>query len=123
MQIKKIYEEYKYQSEYVISLNVTKEENVKALGLGYVFALLIVLIPVIITAQFFTYSEYYYLVLAILLVFATIFLSLGEIIHHNLLKKYSNDKRNSSLILKHAIDTFVYLLMFTCSYVFVILIF
>ena len=123
MQIKKIYEEYKYQSEYVMSLNVTKEENVKALALGYVFALLIVLIPVIITAQFFTYSEYYYLVLAILLVFATIFLSLGEIIHHKLLKKYSNDKRNSSLILKHAIDTFVYLLMFTCSYVFVILIF
>ena len=123
MQIKKIYEEYKYQSEYVISLNVTKEENVKALGLGYVFALLIVLIPVIITAQFFTYSEYYNLVLAILLVFATIFLSLGEIIHHKLLKKYSNDKRNTSLILKHVIDTLVYLLMFAFSYIFVILIF
>ena len=123
MQIKQIIEEYKYQSEYVMSLNVTKEENVKALGLGYVFALLIVLIPVIIIAQFFAYPEYFNLVLAVLLVFATIFLSLGEIIHHKLLKKYSNDKRKTSLFLKHIIDSLVYLLMFTCSYVFVILIF
>ena len=123
MQIKEIIEEYKYQSEYVISLNVTKEENIKALSLGYVFALLIVLIPVIVTTQFFAYSEYFNLVLAVLLVFATIFLSLGEIIHHKLLKKYSNDKRKTSLVLKHTIDSLVYLLMFTCSYVFVILVF
>ena len=121
MQIKKIIEEYKYQYEYITSLNVTKNENIKGLFLGYLISFLIVLIPVIIAVQFFKYEEYYNLVLAILLVFAAIFLSLGEVFHHKLLKVYSNDKRNVSLILKHVIDTVVYLLMFTCSYIFVIL--
>jgi hypothetical protein len=123
MKIKEIIEEYKYQSEYINNLNVTKSENVKALSLGYIIALLIVLAPVIITAHFFIYSFYYNLVLAILLVLATAFLSLGEIFHHKILKQYSKDKRTVSLIIKHIIDTVAYLLMFSCSYLFVLLLF
>ena len=123
MKIKDIIEEYKYQTDYVTNLNVTKNENVKALSLGYIISLLIVLAPVIITAHFFIYSFYYNLVLAILLLIATVFLSLGEVFHHKFLKQYSKDKRNVSLVIKHIIDTVAYLLMFSCSYVLVLLLF
>ena len=121
MKIKEIIEELQYQNEYVAGLNVTKNENMKGLILGYLIALLIVLAPVIVTAHFFIYSFYYDLVLALILILGTIFLSLGEIFHHKFLKIYSKDKRNQSLVLKHIVDTFVYLLMFTFSYICVIL--
>ena len=123
MKIKEIIEEYKYQNDYINSLNVTKNENFKGLFLGYLISLLIVLVPFIITAYFFTFAEYYNLVLAIILVIATIFLSLGEIFHHKLLKDYSKDKRNVTLVLKHIFDTIVYLLMFSISYILVLILF
>ena len=96
MKITQIIDEYKYQTEYVTKLNVSKEENVKALALGYIIALFIVLVPMIIAVQFLVYPDYYNLVLAIILLIATAFLSLGEVFHHKFLKKYSKDKRNVS---------------------------
>ena len=123
MVITNIIDEYKYQHEYINKLNVTKNESIKALIYGHLISLAIVIIPFIITACFLIYPNYYDLVLAILLLLGTLFLCLGEIFQHKFLKKYSKDKRNSSLKLKHFVDTVLYLLLFTCSYLFIILLY
>lgn len=122
MKIKELFIKYDDNNNFLNNLEIDKPEKIKAFLFGYLFALLIVLTPVILTAHFFIYSFYFDLVALILTLIIALFLSLGEIFNHKLLLYFSKCGP-TSLKLTHLFDTFMYVVMCLISYVIIILLF
>lgn len=121
MKIKEFLKHYDEANTALKQLNLKEIDRVKSLIFGYLFALIIVLAPIIILAHMFIYSFYFGYIVFAIGIFCMLFFSLGEILHHKLLIHYSN-KDNLSLKALHIIDSLFYFLMcMLCSLVIVLL--
>ena len=122
MKIKELFKKYDENSNLLANLDITKTDKTKSFIFGYLLSLLIVLLPIVITAHFFIYSFYYELVVLIITLIIVGFLTLGEIFHHNLLLYFSGNE-SVSLKVTYLLDTIMYLFMCMISYIVIILLF
>ena len=121
MKIKEFFQLYDEANATLKELNLKTIEKFKSFIFGYLFALILVLAPIIFLSHMFIYSFYFEWIVFGIGLFCILFFSLGEIIHHKLLLHYSG-KENLSLKEIHIVDTLFYFLMcMICCLVIVLL--
>ena len=120
MGIKKIFVKYDENSKYLSELQISKKNKFKAFIYAYLIALVLILSPIIFTAQFMIYSFYTNLVISLIAYEFMTFLILGEIFHHRLLI-YFSETAKKNLTVTHIIDGLIYFVLTSICLLVVIL--
>lgn len=121
MIIKKIFNKYSENYDRIKEIEIEKTDKIKSNLLGYLLSLVIIISPVIITAHFFIYAQYFSLCVFLISMFLATFFMLGELFAYKFLIYFCPNVKEISLKINIFVNSIGYYLLCLIAFVVIML--